>query len=101
MSDFLIEMREFIARELQAHEIEPQKAQMISGNIAIIFRKNYGGSPIYIQKSENYGDRNAEIYQAFNGRNMRELCKTYDLCYQQVYKIIKNERKKRQGDLFV
>jgi Mor family transcriptional regulator len=100
MSDFLVDIREFIARELQANEIDPQKAQMISANVEITFRRNYGGAPIYIKKSENHGDRNAEIYKAFNGRNMRHLCQTYDLCYQQVYKIIKLERKKRQGDLF-
>ncbi len=35
MSNFLSEMREFLARELKAHSVEPKAADDISENIAV------------------------------------------------------------------
>jgi Mor family transcriptional regulator len=100
MTNFLSEMREFLARELKVHSIESKIADNISSSVVIKFRQNYGGMPIYIHKSNDNSERNVQIYREFNGKNMRHICHKYDLCYQQVCKIIRNERKKRQGDLF-
>jgi Mor family transcriptional regulator len=95
MSNFLSEMREFLARELKARSIESQDAEDISEGITVHFRQNYGGVPIYIHKKSNdYAERNAEIYRKFNGRNALQLCREYDLCYQQICKIIKEQRDK-------
>ena len=100
MSNFLTEMRDFLARELKARSIESQTAEDISSSVAITFRQNYGGMPIYIQKSDDNSQRNAEIYRKFNGKNTFELCREYDLCYQQILKIVKEQRTKNQRDLF-
>ncbi len=101
MSNFLSEMREFIARELKARSVESQTAEEISEHLTITFRQNYGGVPIYIHKKSNdYAERNAEIYRKFNGRNTLQLCREYDLCYQHICKIIKEQRNKTQSDLF-
>lgn len=98
MSNFLSEMREFLARELKAHSVEPKAADNISENIAITFRQSYGGIPIYIQKKSNdYSERNAEIYRKFNGRNALQLCQDYDLCYQHICKIIKKQRDSKRA----
>lgn len=64
--------------------------------------RHFGGNPVYIPKPKkvDFNDRNAQIYRDFNGKNTLHLSQKYDLCYQQICKIIRNERKKRQGDLF-
>ena len=76
---------------------QEELAEKVSENIAITFRQNFGGIPIYIHKSEDHSVRNAEIYRKFNGRNTHELCREYSLCYQQICKIIKNERSQRKS----
>lgn len=100
VSNFLTEMRDFIARELKARSVESQAADEISEHLTITFRKNYGGIPLYLPKSKELNSRNDEIWSKFNGRNHVELCREYDLSYQQICKIIGIQRKKRQGDLF-
>lgn len=100
MSNVLLEMREFLARELKACEIESEIADSISSKVTLAFRKNYGGIPLYLSKSKELTSRNDEIWSKFNGRNHVELCREYDLSYQQICKIIGFQRKKRQGDLF-
>lgn len=63
---------------------------------------HFGGNPVYIPKPNkvDFSDRNTQIYRDFNGKNTLHLSQKYDLCYQQILKIIKVERQKRQGDLF-
>lgn len=100
MSNVLSEMREFLARELKTHEIEPEIADSISSKFEATFRKDYGGIPLYIHKSKELTSRNDEIWTKFTGRNHIELCREYNLSYQQICKIIGTQRKKRQGDLF-
>jgi Mor family transcriptional regulator len=100
MSNFLSEMREFLARELKACAIESEVADSISTRVTWEFRKNYGGIPLYLPKSKELTSRNDEIWSKFNGRNHVALCREYDLSYQQICKIIGLQRKKRQGDLF-
>lgn len=90
-------MRDFIARELKARSVKSQDAEDISEGITVHFRQSYGGIPIYIhKKSNNYSERNAEIYRKFNGRNTLQLCREYDLCYQHICKIIKEQRIKNK-----
>ena len=96
MSDFLTEMREFVSLQLKAHAIESEIAESVSENLMITFRRNYGGIPIYIHKSENHIRRNAEIYQKFNGKNTQALCREYNLSYQQICKILKAQRTKKR-----
>lgn len=63
---------------------------------------HFGGNPVYVPKPSkvDFGDRNAKIYRDFNGKNTLHLSRKYDLCYQQICKIIRLERKKHQYDLF-
>jgi Mor family transcriptional regulator len=98
MGNFLSEMREFIARELKARSIESKTAEEVSEHLAATFRQNYGGIPIYIHKTPDHSQRNTEIYQKFNGKNTLALCREYNLCYQHICKIIKDERSKRQTE---
>ena len=95
----LVEIKEIISRALIAHAV--LDADEISLKITAEITKNFGGTAIYIQKkSVDFAARNNEIYRKFNGRNARQLCRSYDLCYQQICRIIQNHRTKRQSDLF-
>ena len=83
MSNFLSEMREFLAQELKSCAIESEIADYISSRGAITFRKNYGGIPLYLRKSKDLTSRNDEIWSKFTGRNHVELlCREFDLSYQ-------------------
>ena len=52
--------------------------------------EHYGGSSIYINKSDTIArpDRNDEIRRKFNGSNYRELAKEYGLSETGIRKII-------------
>ena len=100
MSNVLSEMREFLVQEFKTHEIEPEIADRISLKFEVSFRKDYGGIPLYIRKSKELTTRNDEIWTKFTGKNHIELCREFNLSYQQICKIIGLQRKKRQGDLF-
>ena len=58
--------------------------------------KNYGGTHIYVCKSETVLRelRNQEIYDNFNGSNYRELAKKYSLCEKTVREIIAEKKLK-------
>lgn len=75
-------------------------ADSISSKFEEAFRKDYGGIPLYIRKSKELTTRNDEIWSKFTGKNHIELCREYNLSYQQICEIIGLQRKKRQGDLF-
>jgi Mor family transcriptional regulator len=100
MSNVLSEMREFLAQEFKACAIESEVADSIISKFEEDFRKDYGGIPLYIRKSKELTSRNDEIWSKFTGKNHIELCREYNLSYQQICKIIGLQRKKRQGDLF-
>lgn len=57
---------------------------------------NYGGSSIYICKSDTLlkSDNYIKIKQKFNGYNYRELAKEYDLSERTVRRIVEDEVEK-------
>ena len=57
-------------------------------------RINFGGEMVYIGKGKAYdiNKRDARVWNDFNGKNHKELCRKYDISIQQVYKIIKAKR---------
>ena len=92
MNEFLTDLHEIIT----THHVDVATADTV---IAII-RKRYGGCPVYIEKTDRkyISERNAEIYRQFNGKNTRTLCMQFGLCYQQIYKIVAEERKDRNHE---
>jgi Mor family transcriptional regulator len=78
--DFLADLRE----TMTTHAVDV----LVAENIVEKIRKNWGGLPIYIKKTTETASRNAEICRQFNGKNHADLCREYDLSYQQICKII-------------
>jgi Mor family transcriptional regulator len=88
------EMSEFEAL-IKTVANEEIAAKVINKIIAV-----YGGQQLYIPKRLSCINRDKQIFENFDGKNLRELCRKYDLSAQHVYKIIRQERIKKQIDLF-
>ncbi len=99
-TDFVTEMREILAREIKLLSVESKDADRLIDKITLMIRRKYAGQPIYISKRSNRKLRNAEIYGKFNGSNTSQLCRDYDLCAQQIRRIIESQRQLRQRDIF-
>lgn len=67
---------------------------------------HFGGMPLYIGTGDALRRhlRDLQIWDDFNGKNVRELIRKYNVGYAQIYRIIgrmrKRETQKRQHSLF-
>ncbi|WP_313897247.1 Mor transcription activator family protein, partial [Vibrio sp. Vb0877] len=70
------------------------------------FCKHFGGFPIYVPKGRKLEAeiKKISIWNDFNGKNVEELAKKYDVSVFHVYHVLKimrhEEQKKRQPELF-
>jgi Mor family transcriptional regulator len=97
---FLTDMREILAREIKLLSLDPADAERFINKITLTMQRQYAGQPIYISKRTNIELRNTEIYKRFTGMNINQLCRDYNLCAQQVRRIIKSQRQLNQHDIF-
>ena len=51
-------------------------------------RRNYGGDNIRIPKTKDLSGRDAQIKQAYNGRNASELARQYGLSKSRIHDIV-------------
>lgn len=104
--EILQDLKATVASALIDNGIDEAVARHSAHQAAEAIRKNWGGTPIYICKGQDYelSKRDQQIWSEFTGRNHHELCRKYDITYQWLCKIVKHQRKKelqkRQGDLF-
>lgn len=95
-----------IAAQLLACGLPAERAAEIGLDIAEHIRGEWGGQALYFPKGERFdlARRDAQIYNKFNGRNVEELAREYDLTVVHVYRIVKQigneQRRKRQPELF-
>ncbi len=63
--------------------------------------EHYGGSHIYIQKSDTITrtDRNSEIKAKFNGSNYRELAREFNLSEKTIREIVAEIIKEKQNEI--
>jgi Mor family transcriptional regulator len=86
--------------------IESKLAAEIGQELAEHLRAHWSGAGIYIPKGISYelSQRDLEIWNKFNGRNVRELAREHDLTEVRIYQILNTVRraevKRRQSDLF-
>ncbi|NOI14817.1 Mor transcription activator family protein [Vibrio hepatarius] len=80
--------------------------ESIAINLISATCQNFGGMQFYLGRGTALERhlRNLRIWHDFNGNNVPELIKKYDVSYSQVYRLIAKMRsrevKKRQPDLF-
>ncbi len=104
--EILTDLKQTVTAALQENNIEAQRAEAISHQIAESIRKKWGGQLTYIPKGQYYelNSRDLKIWQEFRGSNHRQLCQKYDISLQRLYQIIKIQRRqmieKHQHDLF-
>ena len=95
------ELKNLFARQgLFDEQRRDEVAAEIGRHLADFLSLSWGGQQLYIPKD---GKRRAAIiYSEFDGTNVAELARKYDVCVQTIYKIIKRERERRtlqQGNL--
>jgi Mor family transcriptional regulator len=104
--EILTALEVLCVKVLENHRIDKAQTQQIAHEIAESVRMEWGGTPIYICKGQEYEltERDKEIYAKWNGRNRHEICREYNISYPWLCKIIKHQRKvmikKSQVDIF-
>lgn len=88
------ELKIQLARRGLLDDTQRQKvASDLGRQLADFLSLSWGGQQVYIPKDNKR--RAAIIYDEFDGTNVSELARKYDLCIQTIYKIIRRERKAR------
>lgn len=86
--------------------VDKERAADIGLSIAEFVRKNWSGMYVYLPKGITFDldKKYHEIFQKFNGFNVPELAREYDLSEIRIYQIVKRVRteeiRRRQRDLF-
>lgn len=105
-TELLADLAERIATHLIEHQIQEEGARAIGDEIAVEMAAYWGGQLIYFPKGKFLilSKRDRQIYAEFNGHNVKELARKYDVSEQHIYRIIKAMRRSdlasRHGDLF-
>lgn len=88
------------------HKLNTTSGDVNSLDMTLAITDYLGGMQVYIPKADHVRKqlRNIEIYQKFNGKNVHQLTKEYNLAEQHIYRILakmrKQETAKRQPSLF-
>lgn len=104
--EFLAELAGQMAELLIARGLPADQAAEIGREAAERVRQTWGGIEVYIPKGRSFtlSQRDIEIWNEWNGRNVVELCRKHDLTEQRLYQILDAMRRqeigKRQRKLF-
>lgn len=88
------------------HNISSDEALKQATGIGVLLAEFGGGRMFYLPsiKGVKKSLRDTKIWHEFNGRNIAELCKRYDLTEMSIYTILKKQRaltsSRLQCDLF-
>ena len=76
-------------------------ADLIGIENLIVLSHIFGGTSIYIPKEKELlkNFQHNEIFQEFDGRNIKELAKKYDLSERTIYRIIEKCKEKEKNNL--
>ncbi len=84
----------------------PDQAEKVAQGLVMAMATYYGGRVFYLPKGDalKAGLRDLNIWKDYNGHNIAELLKKYDLSFVRIYKIISEQRalekKRTQIDMF-
>jgi len=93
-----------LARRVHA-QLQPRlgaDADAATLEIVEAIRREFGGEMIYIPMGAPHErqQRNATIYQQFNGRNHAELAHRHGVSVKTIYDVLSDQRARRQPRLF-
>ncbi len=91
---FLADIAGHNARILIEKGIGEEKAIEVGCEVAEFFRAQWGGLSIYVPKGQKFeqSKRDVKIYEEFDGSNMVELCRKYELSDRKFRTIITGVR---------
>lgn len=97
--EILSEMAHHLATKLIDCGVGETKANEAAFEAVEYVRKLYGGQSPYIPRGLkfNSSERNKEIYRKYQGNNIPELAREYQLSIVSIYKIIAKFRAKPKG----
>ena len=87
MAEIITELSEIIALEARKLPVDEIIADNFTSCLIDRLKCHFGGATFYFPKKD-LTERNNQIYERFNGKNHAELCREFDLSYQQVLRII-------------
>lgn len=92
--ELLADLADQVAIKCVSLGIDPGQAADIGWQCAEHIREHWGGGGLYMPKGVAYelSQRDARIYQQFNGTNHTALARQYDLTEMRIYQIIKRAR---------
>jgi Mor family transcriptional regulator len=104
--ELLTHLMKISSEAMTKRGMDQEVAHNASFEIAEAVRMQWGGAILYLPKGKEFmiTQRDLQIYEAFNGHNIRLLAQKHHLTDAQVYKIIQRVRaadlKRRQVDAF-
>lgn len=105
-TELLADLADRISTKLLDHGLDNDRSRDLGEAIAMEIAGEWGGQLLYIPKGKFnlLAKRDREIWAAFDGRNIKELVRQFQVTEQHIYRIIKAMRKSdmdtRHGDLF-
>lgn len=104
--EFLADLSAQFTELLVSRGIARSLAADLGREAADLVRARWGGIEVYVPKGRSFmlSQRDREIWEKWNGRNVVELCREYGLSEQRIYQILdamrEQEAAKRQHKLF-
>lgn len=97
-SDLLDDFFQITHDELKSLGFEQDKAHIMAVRIMDTVQQRVGGTMVYIPKktADLIKQRNEQIIAQFNGSNHNELSHRFQLCTQQIYRILKDCNQSKQ-----
>ena len=90
----LVELSDVILAELKRNGVDDEERYRLMDKVLLAMAFLCGGRNYYLPQGERIKMqlRNKRIYDQFDGRNVRELARSFDLTPQQVYGVIREQR---------
>lgn len=88
--ELLSDVADHLTNVLSAHGIDRGLAESAAREAAEFLRAHWGGQNMYIPKGTLFelSERDLEIWNKWNGTNVLDLCREYDVSKQRLYQII-------------
>ncbi|GAA4650823.1 Mor transcription activator family protein [Kistimonas scapharcae] len=95
----LVEMSDFLRAQLNQEGESDERTLLLADKLLVALAFRSGGRGFYLPKADRVKRalRDKQLYEAFNGRNIYELVRRFDLSEVKVYQVIKEQRALHMG----